>query len=79
MYQGAPLPKTLYSQNQSPCRSKSPDLGPTQRLVQQLPDFLEGGKAAGARSYSPPTSAEVKNEWSSNSNPPLYLHGVDRK
>ena len=25
-----------------------------------------------------PSSAEVKNEWSSNSTPPICLHGVDR-
>ena len=27
---------------------------------------------------SSPSSAEVKNEWSYTSTPPLYLHGLDR-
>jgi len=26
---------------------------------------------------SPPLSAEVKNEWSCTSAPPIYLHGMD--
>ena len=27
---------------------------------------------------SPPSSAEVKNEWRSTSTPPMCLHGMDR-
>jgi len=56
-----------------------PALGPTQRLIQRLPVFLREGNAARAPSYSPPTSAEVKNERSCNSTPPIYLHCVDRE
>jgi hypothetical protein len=26
--------------------------------------------------HSPPSSAEIKNEWSYTSTPPLHLHGV---
>jgi hypothetical protein len=29
--------------------------------------------------YSPPSSTEVKNEWSYTSIPPICLHGVDRE
>jgi hypothetical protein len=28
--------------------------------------------------HSPPSSAEVRNEWSYTSNPPIYLHGMVR-
>jgi hypothetical protein len=27
--------------------------------------------------HSPPSTAEVKNEWSYTSTPPVYLHGLD--
>jgi len=29
--------------------------------------------------HSPPTRAEVRNEWSSTSTPPVHLNGVDRE
>jgi hypothetical protein len=29
--------------------------------------------------HSPPPNAEVKNDWSYTSAPPVYLHGVDRE
>jgi hypothetical protein len=28
--------------------------------------------------YSPPSSVEVKSEWSYNSAPPIYLHGAEK-
>jgi hypothetical protein len=40
-----------------------PTLGPTQTVRDTV--------------HSPPSSAEVKYEWSCTSNPPLSLHGVD--
>ena len=30
------------------------------------------------KNHSPPSSAEVKNEWSCASPPPIYLHDMDR-
>jgi hypothetical protein len=30
------------------------------------------------KNYSPPSSAEVKNEWSYTSTPHIYLHDMDR-
>ena len=41
--------------------------------------FFIRHKAAGAWSWPPPPSADVKNEWSYNSIPPTRPHGVDRK
>ena len=38
------------------------------------------GKRSGALiNHSPPSSAEVKNEWSYTSRPSICLHGVDRE
>jgi len=34
--------------------------------------------AAGALSRPVPSSAEIKNEWSCISAPPVYFHGMDR-
>ena len=44
-----------------------------------VPVFFLRGKAVGAWSWSPPpTSADVKNEWSYAASPPKCLYGADR-
>jgi hypothetical protein len=40
---------------------------------------LSGSKAAGAWSWSPPSSAEAQNAWSYTSTAPIRLHGVVRE
>jgi len=55
---------------------------PSQPSVQLVPAFFCGVETAGARNYHlPPSSAEVKNEWSYTfpPPPPVYIQGVDRK
>jgi hypothetical protein len=53
-------------------------LGPTQPPIQWVPEALSlGVKRPGIEAdHSPPSSAEVKNEWSYTSTPPIRLHGV---
>ena len=51
----------------------------TQPPSQWTPAFFPGGKATGCEvDHSPPSSAEVKNEWNYNSVPCIYLYGADR-
>jgi hypothetical protein len=53
-------------------------LGPTQPLIQWVPEALSlGVKRPGREAdHSPPSSAKVKNAWSYTSTPPIRLHGV---
>jgi hypothetical protein len=53
-------------------------LGPTQPPIQWLPGALslEVKRPVRAADHSPPSSAEVKNEWSYTSTSPVCLHGV---
>jgi hypothetical protein len=55
-----------------------PALGPTQPLLQGVPGTHSPGvKRLGREGdNSPPTIADVKNEWSYTSAPPIRLHGV---
>jgi hypothetical protein len=55
-----------------------PALGPTQPTIQWVPGILSlGVKRPGREAdHSPPSSAEIKNEWSYTSTPPTCLHGV---
>ena len=56
-----------------------PALKPNQRPVTWIPAVLSQLKQPRRKSYhSPPPSAEVKNEWSYTSTPPIRLHGVER-
>jgi hypothetical protein len=51
----------------------------TQPPSQWTPAFFAGGKSTGREvDHSPPSSAEVKNEWSNTSIPSICLYGVDR-
>jgi hypothetical protein len=54
------------------------DLGPTQPPIQWVPWALSLGvkRPKHEADHSPPSSAEVKNEWSYTSNPPIRFHGV---
>jgi hypothetical protein len=53
-------------------------LGPTQPHTQWIPGALSLGVKRQGREvdHSPPSSTEVKNEWSYTSTPPTPLHGV---
>jgi hypothetical protein len=55
-----------------------PALEPTQPPIQWVPGaFSLGLKRPGREDdHSPPSSAEVKNEWSYTGTPPIHLHGV---
>jgi hypothetical protein len=55
-----------------------PALGPTQPPIQWVPWALSLGLKWPEREadHSPPSSAEVNNEWSYSSTPPIRLHGV---
>jgi hypothetical protein len=74
--------------------SSNPGRGKILSLLQNNPDWLFGtpslifsgypGSTKGVKwlghdvNHSPPSSPEVKNEWSYTFAPPLYLHGMDR-
>jgi hypothetical protein len=61
-------------------KTSRPSLGPTQPLIQWLLVLFPGAKRPECESDHPPLSgAEVKNEWSYTSTPPIYLHGVERE
>jgi len=52
-------------------------LRPTQFPIQEVAEFFTGCKAAGALCWpSSQSSAEVRNEWSYTSTPPVCLHGM---
>jgi hypothetical protein len=51
-------------------------MGPTQPPVQCVPGYFPGGKRPGRESSS---NAEVKNEWSFTSTPPIFLRGVEKR
>jgi hypothetical protein len=55
-----------------------PALRPTQPPLQWVPGALspEGRRPGRETDHSPPSSAEVKNEWSYTSTPRIRLHGV---
>jgi len=60
-------------------RTSRPALWPTQPLIQQMPGFVPGDKAAGAWGNHSPSRDWLKNEWNCNFTPIyLFLHGVDR-
>ena len=50
----------------------------SQHPIQLVQGFLHGSKVVGARSYSPPSSGRVKNEWSYFSTLLTCLHGTYR-
>jgi hypothetical protein len=55
-------------------------LGPTQPPIQGVLGFFPRGKTVGLEvDHSPASSAEVKNERSYTSTPPICHHGVDRE
>jgi hypothetical protein len=61
---------------------KSPDRSwvPLIPLFKGFRGSFEGIKRQGSEvNYSPPSSAQVKNEWSYPSTPPTRLHGMDRE
>jgi hypothetical protein len=52
---------------------------PIQPTIQWALRFFPGVKRSGIGiDQSPPSSAEVKNEWSCASTPPICLYGVER-
>jgi hypothetical protein len=52
-------------------------LKPTQSPIQRVPVFFPRVKEVGREvDHSPPSSAEVKNEWIYTSTLPVRLHGV---
>jgi hypothetical protein len=54
-------------------------LGPTQPLIQWIPEFFPGVKRPGHQvDHSPPSSTVVKSEWSYTSTPHIYLHRMNR-
>ena len=55
-------------------KTSEPSLGPTIFILNGY-----GHKATGTWSCSPPSSSEVKNEWTYTSVPPICLHGVHKK
>jgi hypothetical protein len=56
-----------------------PALGPTQPPTQRKPGFFLGEKRPGSDACHLPSSrAEVKNDLSYTSAPPICLHGVGR-
>jgi hypothetical protein len=59
-------------------KASRPTVVPTQHPMQCVPTFFLGGKAAGVKLHSPPTSTELKNAWCCTSSPPICLHGVVR-
>ena len=61
--------------NTSILQISRPALGLTQPPI-QVPGFYPG---RAWRHHSPPSCAEVKNEWSYISNPPVRLHDMDRE
>jgi len=55
-------------------------LWPTQTSLQGVLWFFPGVKASGREvDRSPPSSAEVRNEWSFTSTPHTCIHGVEMK
>lgn len=53
-------------------------LGSIQPPVQWVPMFFSGGKVDGHYFDDPsPFSAEVRNQWSYTSTPPVYVHGKE--
>jgi len=50
-------------------------LGPAQPPIKWVTGFLPWGKQLGCDVYSPPSSIEVKNEWST---PAVCFHGMNR-
>jgi hypothetical protein len=55
-------------------KTSKPGLGPTQPPIKFVPAFLRYGIEV---DHLPPSSAEVKNEWSYTSASPICLHDVD--
>jgi hypothetical protein len=62
----------------NPRRDKGFFLGSTQQLLQWVLGFFPGFKAGYDIDQSPPSRAEVKNEWSCSSTPLICIHGTDR-
>jgi hypothetical protein len=58
--------------------ASKPPLGPTQPLIQSVPETLIPGVKRLRREveHLPPSSAEVKNAWTYTSTPSIRLHGV---
>jgi hypothetical protein len=60
-------------------KSSAPAVKPAQPFIHWVLGFFSGDKAAGAEvDHSFPSYAEVKNEWSCTSSPPVCLYGVHR-
>ena len=53
-------------------------MGPTHYPIHWVSRFLFGVKVARADDHSPASSAEVKNECSRTSAPPICIHGMER-
>ena len=60
-------------------KTSKPALGPTHLPTQWVPGAISPGVKRPGRdvNHLPPSTAEVKNEWSYTSAPPICLHGVD--
>jgi hypothetical protein len=54
-------------------------MGPTQPPIQWLPGFSPPGKAGRSWSYSPPSTSQIKNEWSYTSTFSVSLCGMDKE
>ena len=60
-------------------QTSRPALRPAQPPVRSILEYFTAGKATGREVHrSPSFTAEVKNEWSYASSPPISLHGVER-
>ena len=57
-------------------KTSIPSLGSSKPSIQRVPGFFPGAKRPGSDGNpSTPSCAEIKNEWSYTSTPPICFHG----